>query len=143
MARIVDLRTFSEERGHLTVIEQPDIGFEIKRVFYIYGVDDSVRGKHAHKKSIQALMSVKGSCIVAVNDGNSKGEFLLDKPSKCLILEPQDWHYMYNFTPDCVLEVLASEPFNPEDYVYDEPNERIEKPCFSIPSEEVTRPEAL
>lgn len=124
MARIVDLKTFSDNRGHLTVVEKPDVGFDIKRVFFIYGVDDSIRGRHAHKNTTQALISVKGSCVVFVNNGVEKSEFALDKPSKCLILEPKDWHYMYDFTPDCVLEVLASELFNPDDYIYDEPQEK-------------------
>lgn len=40
MAYLIDLRTFSNARGNLTVIEKI-IPFDIKRIFYIYGVDDS------------------------------------------------------------------------------------------------------
>ena len=55
MAHIIHLKTFSEKRGNLSVIEN-EIPFDIKRIFYIYGVDDSVRGGHRHKTTVQAAI---------------------------------------------------------------------------------------
>jgi WxcM-like, C-terminal len=54
------------------------------------------------------------------NDGKKKEEFVLDSPDKCLILEPTDWHKMYNFSPDAILMVLASEYFDYNDYIFEE-----------------------
>jgi dTDP-4-dehydrorhamnose 3,5-epimerase-like enzyme len=119
MARLINLRTFTDKRGSLTVIEKI-LPFEIKRVFYIYGVDESVRGKHRHHKTVQAAICIKGSCIISNNNGKVKEEFLMDSPDKCLILEPEDWHSMHHFTPDAILLVLASEYFNEKDYIFDE-----------------------
>jgi dTDP-4-dehydrorhamnose 3,5-epimerase-like enzyme len=119
MAKLIDLKTFSDKRGNLTVIEKI-IPFDIKRIFYIYGVDDSVRGGHRHHKTIQAAICLKGSCVVSNNDGSIKENFHLDEPSKCLILEPRDWHIMREFTKDAILMVLASEYFDPNDYIYEE-----------------------
>ena len=119
MAHLLNLKTFSDKRGSLTVIEKI-LPFEIKRVFYIYGVDDSVRGKHRHHKTIQAAICIKGSCIISNNDGHKKEDFLLDGPEKCLILEPRDWHYMHHFTPDAILLVLASEHFDEKDYIFED-----------------------
>lgn len=48
-----------------------------------------------------------------------KAVFNLDSPDKCLILEPEDWHEMYNFSPDATLLVLGSPAFDPSDYIYD------------------------
>jgi dTDP-4-dehydrorhamnose 3,5-epimerase-like enzyme len=119
MAQILDLKTFTDSRGNLTVIEKV-IPFEIKRIFYIYGVDSSVRGGHRHVKTFQAAICIKGSCTIYNNDGSTKEEFHLDRPNKCLILEPKDWHQMYNFTPDAILMVLASEYFDQADYIFNE-----------------------
>ena len=44
MAYSIILKTHSDKRGNLTVIEK-EIPFDIKRIFYIYGVDDSARGE--------------------------------------------------------------------------------------------------
>jgi len=118
MARLIYLPTHTDPRGNLTVIEKV-IPFDIKRIFYIYGVDDSVRGGHRHHKTYQATFCIQGSCTISNNDGSKQEDFVLDKPSKCLILEPKDWHVMHHFTKDAILMVLASEYFDPSDYIRD------------------------
>jgi dTDP-4-dehydrorhamnose 3,5-epimerase-like enzyme len=118
MPKLIKVQTFSDDRGHLSVLEN-NIPFDIKRVFYIYGVNDSVRGNHRHHKTIQALICLTGSCIVSNDNGIENESFLLDSPTKCLFLYPEDYHSMHNFTPNTILLVLASELFNPADYIYE------------------------
>ena len=118
MAYQIDLKTFTDIRGNLTVIEKV-IPFDIKRVFYIYGVDDSKRGGHRHHSTIQAAICIKGKCTIYNNDGSKEEFFELDKPNKCLILETKDWHTMYNFSEDAILMVFASEYFDNSDYIYE------------------------
>jgi hypothetical protein len=118
MAYLIDLKTFTDIRGNLTVIEKT-IPFEIKRIFYIYGVDSSVRGGHRHKKTKQAAICIQGSCHIYNNDGTIESRFILDKPNKCLILDTQDWHTMDNFSRDAILMVLASEYFDHSDYIFE------------------------
>ena len=118
MAQLLSLKTFTDSRGNLTVIEKV-MPFEIKRIFYIYGVDGSVRGGHRHKKTFQAAICIKGKCKIFNDDSRSKSEFLLDTPDKCLILEPHDWHKMFEFSKDAILMVLASEYFDESDYIFE------------------------
>ncbi|MCD6067580.1 MAG: WxcM protein [Bacteroidetes bacterium] len=118
MAKILDLQTFTDKRGNLTVIEKV-IPFDIKRLFYIYGVDDSKRGGHRHHKTKQAAICIVGSCTIYNNNGKQEEIFELDKPNKCLLIEPEDWHTMYNFSPDAILMVLASENFDQGDYIFE------------------------
>ena len=118
MAYLIDLKTFIDVRGNLTVIEKT-IPFDIKRIFYIYGVDQSVRGGHRHKTTIQAAICLKGSCRIYNNDGQDENYFVLDQPSKCLILQTCDWHTMDQFSPDAILMVLASEYFDQQDYIFE------------------------
>lgn len=117
MAYIIDLKTFTDKRGNLTVIEKV-LPFAIKRVFYIYGVDDSIRGGHRHHKTIQAAICIKGECKIYNNDSKGKKVYNLNKPSSCLILEPQDWHQMYDFSKDAILMVFASEYYDENDYIF-------------------------
>lgn len=118
MAYIIDLKTFTDKRGNLTVIENV-LPFNIKRIFYIYGVDNSERGGHRHHKTIQAAICIKGRCRIYNNDGRKEDTFYLDTPSKCLVLEPEDWHKMYDFTKNAILMVLASENFDEKDYIFE------------------------
>jgi dTDP-4-dehydrorhamnose 3,5-epimerase-like enzyme len=118
MAYTINLTTFTDKRGNLTVIEKI-IPFAIKRVFYIYGVDDSIRGGHRHHKTVQAAICIQGSCSITNNDGINTSEFILDSPDKCLVLEPKDWHQMHTFTKDAILMVFASEFYDADDYIYE------------------------
>ena len=117
MAELIDLKTFTDSRGNLTVIEKV-IPFDIKRIFYIYGVDNSVRGGHRHHKTIQAAICIKGSCFIHCDNGIEQIDYELNMPHKCLILNPEDWHTMSGFTADAILMVLASEFFDKDDYIY-------------------------
>ena len=69
MAKLLSLKTLTDKRGNLTVIEK-EIPFNIKRIFYIYGVDGSRRGGHRHHKTIQAAVCIQGSCKIFNNDRN-------------------------------------------------------------------------
>lgn len=127
MAKIIDLQTFTDKRGNLTVVEKV-LPFDIKRVFYIYGVNDSERGHHRHIKTKQAAIAIQGNCRIISQGGKDapKEEYLLDTPSKCLIIEPEDYHWMDQFSSDCILMVFASEFYNKEDYIF-EPYQNINK----------------
>ncbi len=120
MAGLIELNTFARKNGALSVLEDYQIPFAIKRFFYIYGVDKSYRGGHRHKTTVQAAICLHGSCKIYNNNGNGKKEiFNLDAPHKCLILEPQDWHAMYDFSEDAILLVVASTNFDEHDYIFD------------------------
>ena len=117
MSHIINLPTFRDNRGKLTVIENI-IPFKVKRVYYMYETIKK-RGGHRHVKTIQALVCLCGSCEIFVNNGISSEIFLLNKPSKCLIINPEYWHEMFNFSENSILLVLASELYDAEDYIYE------------------------
>lgn len=115
MAQIFQLPTFSDERGNLTVIEKI-LPFEIKRVYYIYNVRGN-RGGHRHKKTIQALVCLNGSCSIVVTKGGHRTVTVLSQPNQLLLLYPDDYHTMENFSDFAILMVLSSELFDPDDYI--------------------------
>lgn len=119
MAELLTIPTISDSRGSLSVIENL-LPFEIKRVFYIYGVT-SPRGGHAHHKTHLALIVLGGECQIDISTHSKKSSYHLTSPSMCLLLEPQDWHTMHSFSPNATLLVLASEPYDAQDYIYEEP----------------------
>ena len=85
-------------------------------------VGSAVRGHHAHKSLEQILICVHGSCKIHLDNGHETAEVLLDKPNEGLYIENDMWREMYDFTPDAVLLVLASEYYDEADYIrnYDE-----------------------
>jgi hypothetical protein len=57
--------------------------------------------------------------VVSTKYCHLKQDFVLNNPTLCLILNPEDWHTMYDFSKDAILLVLASEYFDPNDYIND------------------------
>ncbi|WP_345026057.1 FdtA/QdtA family cupin domain-containing protein [Ravibacter arvi] len=121
MCKLIQLDTFKSGDGNLTVFEKLIPG-SIKRVFYIYGAENTTRGGHRHHLTWNALICVSGSCRVYSNNGVREEEFFLDDPSTCLILEPEDWHVMDSFSKDAILLVLSNQYYEKNDYI-DEPYE--------------------
>lgn len=116
--------TFQEngdERGKLVVVEGlKDIPFQIARIFYIYGSSrDVIRGCHANRKSEFVLINVHGSSKVMVTNGREKSVFNLDTPHSGIYLPTMVWKEMYDFSPDSILLCLASEAYDPDEYIRD------------------------
>ena len=110
-----------DDRGQLVSLEEyNDIPFTIKRVYFMYDtLQDVVRGKHAHKHLEQILFCVHGSCKVRLDNGKEKKVVPLERPYEGLYIPGNMWREMYDFSPDAVLMVLASEIYNEEDYIRD------------------------
>jgi dTDP-4-dehydrorhamnose 3,5-epimerase-like enzyme len=110
-----------DHRGALVALEsQNEIPFDIERIYYIFDTLPAVkRGLHAHKKLEQVLICLSGSCRVRVDNGYYKASYDLDSREKGLYVKGLTWREMSQFSPDCVLLVLASEKYNESDYVRD------------------------
>ena len=110
-----------DERGMLVALEEHnDIPFEIKRVYYMYDTKEGVRrGFHAHKSLEQILICIHGSCKILMDNGTEKQVVSLEKPYEGLYISNSIWREMYDFSPDAVLLVLASDVYREEDYIRD------------------------
>lgn len=119
--KFYDLQVRGDARGSLIAVEGgKDIPFDIRRVYYIFETKMNVRrGFHAHKELQQIAICVTGSCKFHLDDGSATAEILLNSPAKGLFIGKMIWREMYDFTPDCVLMVLANEHYSEDDYIRD------------------------
>ena len=110
-----------DPRGKLVAVETgKDIPFLIRRVYYIYGVEGQTRrGFHAHKCLEQVLICVHGTCKILLDNGAEKVEVPLERPNEGLYIGNAIWREMFDFSPDAVLMVLASTPYDEADYIRD------------------------
>ncbi|SDD41990.1 WxcM-like, C-terminal [Dyadobacter soli] len=120
MAHLINLKTFTDTRGSLTVIERV-IPFEIKRIFYVNG-PDHFKNSGRRQAMKQAVICLKGSCLITSHTGTEEQRFVLNTADQCLLLAPEDRHEMLEITDESILMVLASEPFEHE-IVVQEPRE--------------------
>ncbi len=122
--KILSFPDLGDERGNLVVVEGGmQIPFDIKRIFYIYGSDDTVvRGQHANLRSEFVLINVAGTSKVKVDDGKETRVIELNQPRMGVYLSKMLWKEMYDFSADSVLLVLSNEHYDAGEYVreYDE-----------------------
>ena len=116
---LIPLPNVSDPRGNLCFMEQNNqIPFDIKRVFYLYGVPEGAsRGAHAHRICHQLLIAVSGSFEVVLDDGVSKCTVLLNQPTVGLHVLPSVWASEINFSAGAICLVLASEFYVESDYI--------------------------
>ena len=119
--RILEFPCYLDRVGSLVAIEACDtIPFDVKRVYYIFGVEDGVRrGFHSHEALEQVLVCVHGSVTILLDDGSEREEIVLDDPTKGLYLGHMVWREMFDFSSDAVLLVMASEHYDTSDYIRD------------------------
>ncbi len=121
IARLINLQEHVDQRGQLVVTEVgKTLPFEAARMFVISGVPEGEpRGIHAHRQCHQFLVCVSGSVKAMVDDGESRQVVVLDRPSLGLHMPPLTWGAQYDYSDDAVLVVLASHPYDSDDYIHD------------------------
>jgi dTDP-4-dehydrorhamnose 3,5-epimerase-like enzyme len=115
------LRASHDGRGSLVALERPtDIPFEVQRVYFIYAsAPGAERGFHAHGQLRKMAVCVTGSCTITLDDGLARGDILLSEPDQGLVIDQMVWMEVRDFSPDCVLLMLASARYDDADYMRD------------------------
>lgn len=117
----LELRSFSDERGKLTVLENFDLApFLPKRIFYISSVPSKLkRGNHAHRTCSQLLLVLGGTAHVTIKNKNSDFKYILKSNHNALYVPPMNWLEFELSSIETTLIVLASENFDSDDYIYE------------------------
>lgn len=118
MAHLLTLNTheMAESEWIKAIWQQP-----VQRIFWIYAVPPTgSRGGHRHHSCRMVLHCLRGSVDVYVQTPATDQEFTLNGASQYLFLDAHDWRLMHRFSPDALLMVFASKPFETTIY-YDTP----------------------
>lgn len=121
--KLLNFSVMGDSRGNLVSLEENrNIPFAIKRVYYIYNTQDKDRGFHAHTRLEQVAVVLSGECEFILDDGRNREVLRLDSPSVGLYIGTGIWREMRNFSANCVIMVIASEYYDENEYIrnYDE-----------------------
>lgn len=120
-ATLIQFPKILDPRGNLTFIEQErHVPFRIARVYWIYDVPGGEeRGGHAFKEQEEVLIALSGSFDVLLDDGTAQKIVHLSRAYKGLYVPRMIWRRMQNFSTNAVAYVLASCPYEDNDYVRD------------------------
>ena len=119
IGEVLEFTVHSDYEGSLVALEKgTEFPFDIKRVYYVWGTKpDVTRGRHAHLALEQVVVCTSGSCDFILDDGCTREVHHLDTPTKGLHIKSNVWREFTNFSPDCVVMVLASEHYDEADYI--------------------------
>lgn len=119
--KLIAMPKITARQGNITPVEgNKDIPFDIERVYYLYDVPGGEsRGGHAHKELQQLIVSVMGSFDVVLNDGQKKKTVTLNRAYYGLYVPRMIWRELENFSSGGICLVLASIPYDENDYIRD------------------------
>ena len=121
VCRLIDLPKIMDPRGNLTFVEGDNhIPFQIRRIFWIYDVPGGEhRGSHAYHRNQEIIIAVSGAFEVEIDDGSSRTLYNLNRSYYGLYVPPLHWRSIRNFSTNSLCMILASERYDPEDYIRD------------------------
>ena len=118
---VIELPKVANRAGNISIVEGlKNLPFEPRRVFYLFDIPAGEdRGAHSHKECHQFIIAASGSFEVSVDDGINRKTVSLNRPFYGLHIPPGIWAYELNFSSGAICLVLASEKYDPMDYIRD------------------------
>jgi dTDP-4-dehydrorhamnose 3,5-epimerase-like enzyme len=118
---LLELTLVEEPRGWLGAAEAfSQVPFEIKRVYWLSGIPPGgERAHHAHREQKELLVAARGAFTVHCDDGRVRSVYRLDSPACGLLLPEMVWHHLEGFSEGALCLVLASGPYDYDEYVHD------------------------
>ena len=119
--KIIDFDMHPDDRGNLVALSaNKEIPFEIKRIYYTWDMPkEAIRGGHAHRNLDEVVICLHGFCDFVLDDGKETLTIHLDRPNKGIYIPAHLWRDFRNFSSDCVVILIASDYFHPEDHIKD------------------------
>ena len=113
------LKSYSRFSGKLMPINfDKKFPIKIKRVFFINGKKNKIRGEHAHKKCSQFFIPIHGKMALTIETPNSKKILILSRLSKTAILvPPKYWCSVKFLEKNSILMVACDKYYDAYDYL--------------------------
>ncbi len=119
-AHLIDLPKVLDSRGNLSFIEAcRQVPFRISRAYWIYDVPGGeTRGGHAFRHNQEFIVALSGSFDVVLDNGKRRRTWSLNRSYYGLYVPRGYWRQMQNFSTNSLALILASEPYDRQDYLY-------------------------
>ena len=113
------IKTYSAKTGKLVPITfDRKFPIQIKRIFFLYGKKNKVRGDHAHKKCSQFFYLLSGKIILKIKTPTKNKKILLTHSSKnAVLVPPKYWCSVKFVNKNSILMVACDQYYNFNDYL--------------------------
>ena len=113
------LKSYSRISGKLMPINfDKKFPIKVKRIFFINGKKNKIRGEHAHKKCSQLFIPIHGKMALTIETPNSEKIIILSSLSKTAILvPPKYWCSVKFLKKNSILMVACDKYYDAHDYL--------------------------
>ena len=117
----IELPKICDPRGNLSFVENVKaLPFDIRRTYWVYDVPGGKkRFGHAFHQQQELIISLSGSFDVVLNDGNEERRYHMARSYYGLYVPQMMWRELDNFSTNSVALILASTPYDADDYIED------------------------
>lgn len=117
----IKLPKICDPRGNLSFIENGYLlPFNLARAYWIYDVPGGKkRFGHAFRQQQEVIIALSGSFDIVLNDGNEERRYHMARSYYGLYVPRMMWRELDNFSTNSVALILASTPYDPNDYIED------------------------
>lgn len=113
------IKSFSKPSGKLLPLSfGRDFPITIKRIFFIYGKKNKIRGNHAHKKCSQFFIPILGKTILYIKTLKINKKIILDYSTRIAVLVPPKYWCTIKFSSKkSIIMVACNKYYNSNDYL--------------------------
>ena len=113
------IKSYLAKTGKLIPISfNKQFPIQVKRVFFLYGKKNKIRGDHAHKKCSQFFFLISGKVTLDIKTPSAKKKILLTHSSKIAVLVPPKYWCSVKFVnKNSILMVACDQYYNFNDYL--------------------------
>jgi dTDP-4-dehydrorhamnose 3,5-epimerase-like enzyme len=113
------IKSFSKSTGKLISISfNKQFPIKIKRIFFLYGKKNKIRGEHAHKKCSQFFIPIHGKVILNIKTPKTKKKIILNHSSKTgILVPPKYWCGAKFIGKNSILMVACDQYYDFNDYL--------------------------
>jgi len=111
--------THSKSTGKLIPLSfNKKFPIKVKRIFFLYGKKNKIRGEHAHKKCSQLFIPLFGKFILDIKTPTKKIKIKLNHKSKTgVLLPPKYWCGVKFLNKNSILMVVCDQYYDFNDYL--------------------------
>ena len=125
------IKVYSNKTGKLIPLTfNKKFPIKAKRVFFLYGKKNKIRGEHAHKKCSQFIIPIFGKVVLNIKTLKMRKKIILNHLSKTAVLvPPKYWCGVKFIDKNSILMVACDQYYDFNDYLetFDEYKKYLKK----------------
>ena len=115
----VKIKSFTSVSGKLVPFTfNKNFPIPVKRIFFLYGKKNKIRGDHAHKKCSQLFIAISGKMLLEVKTPTASKAFIIEEKNRYgVLVPPKYWCSIKFIKKKSILMVINDRKYEFKDYL--------------------------